>query len=605
MQTPRLQFSPDRRYLAVADADGISLIATPLAGAPEIAHRFVVPEVRAVALFADQLWALDRDGTEVHRWSLDGRPVAPPVAVSMAPCTGWRVAPVGPPAVLAEGATRAALIDDLGTIVEHPVDGGGLAIPISGRRHVLCDGQEVRLRRGLPCRLAAGVRPIAGAALFDGAFVALVVEAGAAGRRSALILSTTTARLQRRVPVPAGELRLAQRRGLVIARPDPRSLVAIDLRLGRVVGRFEAEADLDDFAIDDDGQIVAVRRGLELQLHEIRDWLAGTAHAPSGLELGAEPPPGGAADGAAPTGPDDELAAAAPAPHRRAPAELEVPTLPRPPLLAFGRRADAEPVPRADARRRLADELRTVGLRALVAVARGWDTRRIGYPADSAHPYEMEVAAILGMNQGHAPEHLAAARDRLAAHERALAARPDHRGPATPVGELAAEARPVAARRPDPAPGRGPVAARRDRAPLRRPRRRPRPARSSTASWSSTMLEPAGAELRTGSRASCRPRRRWSASAWSRSPPARVRSLFAGLPVREAALDRLRGQPIDLGPRRATSVRTADRDLEALHVPAEVKRELVLALAVPVPASLTDPLRLVRCAAGAAAAATP
>jgi hypothetical protein len=92
-----------------------------------------------------------------------------------------------------------------------------------------------------------------------------------------------------------------------------------------------------------------------------------------------------------------------------------------------------------DARQLLDTELETVGLRALVAVARGWDTRRIGFANESAHPYEQEVAAILGMNQGHAEQHLTAALERLARHEKTIADQPDIRGPSTPIGVLATE----------------------------------------------------------------------------------------------------------------------------------------------------------------------
>lgn len=74
----------------------------------------------------------------------------------------------------------------------------------------------------------------------------------------------------------------------------------------------------------------------------------------------------------------------------------------------------------ADAARLLDRELQRVALWALVAIALGWDTRRIGFANESAHPFEHEVAAILGFNSGHAREHLDAAEAKLREYERVL-----------------------------------------------------------------------------------------------------------------------------------------------------------------------------------------
>lgn len=84
-------------------------------------------------------------------------------------------------------------------------------------------------------------------------------------------------------------------------------------------------------------------------------------------------------------------------------------------------------------------ELRSVGLWTLGAIATAWDSRRLGYGNEGRHPYELEVAAILGMGAGLAPEYLTAARDSLAAHERTLAGDPTWRARGTAVGDLMSE----------------------------------------------------------------------------------------------------------------------------------------------------------------------
>jgi hypothetical protein len=72
----------------------------------------------------------------------------------------------------------------------------------------------------------------------------------------------------------------------------------------------------------------------------------------------------------------------------------------------------------------------------LRAISGAWDTRRLGYGNEGHHPYEHEVAALVGKNAGFAPDYLAAAGDALAEHEAALVADPQHRAFSTPIAEL-------------------------------------------------------------------------------------------------------------------------------------------------------------------------
>jgi AAA+ superfamily predicted ATPase len=95
-----------------------------------------------------------------------------------------------------------------------------------------------------------------------------------------------------------------------------------------------------------------------------------------------------------------------------------------------------ERLPRAATLVELDRELRSVALWTLRAISLAWDTRRLGYGNEGPHPYEHEVAALVGTNAGFAPDYVEAARIALAEHEATLAADPQHRSPVTPLAEL-------------------------------------------------------------------------------------------------------------------------------------------------------------------------
>jgi hypothetical protein len=97
------------------------------------------------------------------------------------------------------------------------------------------------------------------------------------------------------------------------------------------------------------------------------------------------------------------------------------------------------PLPRAEALAQLDREIAVVAARCLCAVADGWDTRRLGYPSESANPFELEVGALFGLQSGHAAEKVDAARAQLATAEAACAADEEHRSRRSPLGALARE----------------------------------------------------------------------------------------------------------------------------------------------------------------------
>ena len=398
--SPGLQFTHDGKHVAMLAGAGVALAAI------DGAMRWIVVEAaRELAAFGDQVWTVGTPGLE--RWGLDGRALGEPL-----PLAGT-LSPALAGAAAATCAGRAWL-DDFGALIELPVEGDS-AFAFAGRRHVTASGTEIRLgaaRWPLP----VGAKLVAAAALFDGACVALVI-ARASGRE--VWIATTAGTIRHRITLPAGALRLAARRGILLVH-DAARFTAIDLRLGRMLG--EAPLRSDDVAIDRDARMLAVRTGDALAIVSFEAALR--AREP-------EPPPEAVVEPERVHAPPPTAVASEPPPVARFVRPLA--------LHALEPRRQRESIPSAAARAHLDRELALVARWAFAAIADGWNTRRLGYGNESAHPHEHEVAAILGMNGGFATEHLAAARAEAASQAAMLAADPARRGPASPLGALAAD----------------------------------------------------------------------------------------------------------------------------------------------------------------------
>ncbi len=384
-----------------------------------------IRNVHQLAAFADQVWTVGVDGLE--RWALDGRSLGAPIMLAgegvLEPTS------TGVPAARWSGAPARMWLDDLGTFRELDVVDGALLF--AGRRQLVVTHGEVRLGT-VAWKLPPSGQLVAASALFDGAGLGLIVARG--GTHEAWTAASGGA-IQQRVTLPAGVLRLAARCGVLVVQTAPRSLVIIDLRFGQVLGHAAHDSDIDDFAIDHDGALLALRCGAEHKIASVRDALCAPA-----VTVVVEDAVSDVAIRDRTTVEPQPTASPAPAAVVPAPAPPVRDDIPYPLALTSLRpRARLPSVSRADATAQLDRELALVGRWALVAIADGWDTRRLGYANESAHPYEHEVAAILGMNGGFAAEHVAAARAQAADHARALAADPRRRGPDTPLGALAAE----------------------------------------------------------------------------------------------------------------------------------------------------------------------
>jgi hypothetical protein len=432
--SPHVAFSRDGRSLIAVDADAVTIARARGEGTV----RIPVAQPIAAVGFADQVWIAHGREPALARHALDGRRLGT-LALPLAGGASLLAAPVGAPAAVWTAAPPLAVIDEPAGLARVAGPGGAeLAIPLTGRRWVVASGARVTAPSGLSCELPAGARVAAGAVVLDGAAAVFAVDRP--GGRELCVVGLASGRPQLHRPVPSAMMRVAARRGLVALLVEPRRIAVLDLRSGRVAGELACARDVADFAIDPDGQLVALRDGAyTLEVIALREAQAqARAQAQAQAQAQAEAPAAAPAEApAAPAPAQSSMAAAA-----------AIPAVPAAPATALARPlelralaplAHPAPVPRERALELLDLEIRAVALATLRAIADAWDTRRIGYGNEGTHPYEHEVAALLGMNRGFAAAHVAAAAAHVAAHEAVLAAIPDRRGSATPIGALAEE----------------------------------------------------------------------------------------------------------------------------------------------------------------------
>ncbi len=497
LHSPHLAFSRDGRSLVRVGADRIDVVDASTGATTPLA----IAEAHAVVGFVDEIWVACAAG--LRRVGRAGRALGV-IGLPAAPAAMLLAAPVGPAAAVWTATPAVVVLEDRGEVQAVPAPVGcELAIPLTGRRWVTTSGARMVAPSGLSCELAPGSRVLGGTVVLNGSAAVLVVERP--NVRELVVVGLANGRPQLRQQVPATTLRAAVRRGLIAIRVDARRVAILDLRSGRAIGEVASDGELVDFALDPDGQRIALRGdGTALEVMWLRDALAaattmgrggaratvdgeaasggaasdegaaagrgaaagsGEAAAGSGEAAGASGVAAAAGGEAAAAG--GEAAAAAVAASgvaagaggvaaaaggvaaaagvaaggaAAAAAASAAVVIMRPlELRALSPAVQVSPVPRADALAYLDHETRTIGLLTLQAIAAAWDSRRIGYGNEGRHPYEHEVAALLGMNDGFATEHVAAAVEHLAQHEAALAAMPERRSLATPLGALSAE----------------------------------------------------------------------------------------------------------------------------------------------------------------------
>ncbi|MEO8550985.1 MAG: hypothetical protein ABI678_13460, partial [Kofleriaceae bacterium] len=417
LTSPTLTFDREGGRVIAVDADAIAVV--DLARSETV--RIEQHAARAAIGFADQIWIASQDD-RLLRYTPAGSPIGEALVLPFAAPAMFVSAACGPAAAL---WGDLALHCEGSQLVRAELPGVELALPLTHRRHVIARGSRLILPSGVVTALPQAIS--GGAVLADGAAVALVLGSGAT--RQLALAALGTGQILTRVAIPAGALRLATRRGIALALTDPSTLVAFDLRSGRELAKVALDRQVRDLAIDPDGKRVVLRSThLEiLELDELMRWSAANASADDREDVVEAPAL------ATPAAPSVE-----PEPTFE-PIAAESVGLPSAPLLGLAPRSPAVTLPASAITAQLDRELRRVALWTLRAIAVGWDTRRIGYGNEGQHPYELEVAAILGMHEGHATEYVTAAVDRIAEHEASLAADPMWRTAGTPLATLITE----------------------------------------------------------------------------------------------------------------------------------------------------------------------
>ncbi len=429
--SPALSFSRDGRRLIALDHDAVTITDVSTGSTARVALEMP----RAAVGFVDQIWVAHGRTAELSRFGVTGARLDVPRSLSGADGELIAAAAAAPAAVWT-GHPALAISEEQGTtrIAEAPP--AEHAIPLTSRRWILAGGARVTVPSGLTCEVGTGARVTAAAIVFNA--TAVLVLAERPGVRELIVVGLGNGRPQLRRAISATQLRVAARCGLVAARVEDQRIAVIDLRSGRVIGEILDDEPIVDFALDPDGQRIALRRmGEDVEIVDLRTAFEASRGRSEQVRVDDDEPPDvpdlepAERDVTAKAPPPVDVAVAASSRRDEIVRPLE--------LTALAPLEHVPPLDRSTALELLDREMRGIALRTLCAIAEAWDSRRIGYGNEGKHPFEHEVAALLGMNAGFAPEHVEAARAHLAAYEATRADLPDSRGPAMPLGVLSRE----------------------------------------------------------------------------------------------------------------------------------------------------------------------
>lgn len=610
----RISLSRSGRYVASRVDDGIELIDA-IGASPRL--RLALDDVVDFACVGGALWVITAGTGAIDRYAFDLRPLRPSIPVDreareIVPSAGDSAT-----TALIRGG-RAVLALGVGDKVSTtPIDTIGALFPLAGR-NVLAVAADLRLvevgeaGRGELVRMPLGDKAVALAAstLFGGRAIAVLTRSA---RGAQFLVLHPKGGIVHRIAVPDPRCwAIAEDRGvaMIVAGDE---LMTVDLRYGNVTGRYVAPTAIAELALDADGQFVLVvgpaegRAGPPIVHSPYTDFLA--------LARRSEPPVEDAdADAAHPTDeahaeapPDDVVdtdTPALPADAADAPRLIEEIAVPGSPVIipdllpcAFGDDPAPAPVaartdvPAYDSAREHMDELiDVIAARVARAIAEAWNSGLLSSPIEDRRPFEREVMAILGRSGEYAPDVLEEAEARLAHSAQRAAARTAATiaaGGSLPFVDISREL------------GLSPTAAKvllvviaphvrgemaRLYGVLANDEHRPLVDRflieMLLASNDPRMRAEIASELAPDA-----PLIRFGLVQHDGDSP-----LFAALTADPVLVDRLRGRESG-SPSGVTVMRGATRSFDELHLPDEIKRDLVLALAEP--RSRDEPLRLV------------
>jgi hypothetical protein len=409
---PTLVFSGNARHIAVRSADSIEIV--DVAGGPTVAVPCAT--VEDFTIVGDELWIAEGGVVpSLRRTGLDGTPIGERQPLWGLPGEGrfLRVA-VGTGA-LWTAMPRAVLVHEGGRVTTMPIPGEpDFVLPVSTTRWLLHRREQLTLREPSAERwTTAALGPgtvVDGAVIFDGRSAALLVAtppqaAGRAPVHQLVVIGLHEPVVQHRLTLTqVDKVRFAPRRGFALMLAARRRLLLVDLRFGRVIKEHPWDQDLDDLAIDDTAQQLAVRfRDTREVVHlSTRDLVAAAPVAAT------EPARDVEGDGVEPVverstartaRPSDEPAAAATFHHGASLGAAEA-LSPRPRIQTT---SPAESIALLERYRALVTAL--LGR----AIAFAWDEGRLTYPNEGSHPFRSEVEGLLGRGAGRAADELRAA----------------------------------------------------------------------------------------------------------------------------------------------------------------------------------------------------
>ncbi len=608
------------RHVVIRRADGSRLLdglelVDALGTAPR--RAIAAPGLVDFGCAGEELWLVA--GGRLHRYDLlGGEPVAEPVELGDE--TGSLVPSPGDaePSALWSGLRRLLLRAVDGHIevedVSSDVPEGAFAAAVAGRRLVIARGRQVLLRDAGRGDVASAALPggdcgpvIAGGALFGGRAVA--VMSGHNGVSSFDVVRPGGS-LVHHIELPkSGRCALAELRGLaLIATPDAR-IISVDLRYGRILADEPAPIAIGDLSIDSNGRFLALAgfrpeggalRVLHIPYTDLFATRRPTRAAPSPAVADA----GAEASGADQNAPEQQQAAApaglpAPPPHVEPPPPEPVPDLPLLSLGSRGRKLNvASPAgvkPYDHPSEHLTDTLELVAAWVARAIADSWDSGRLSLPNQDQRPFQREVMALVGSRMGAATDILMEADKRVEEASRRVGRRAQATlaaGRSLPLVDLALEfglsdiAIKVLAVSAAPTL-RGEIA--RLYGVLANDEGRPICDRYlielilAGQDWN--RRNQVAAELDGDA-----PLVKYGLVRVLATPGDQY--LFAPITVEPVLLARLRGDPFaSTGAGSVSTIRHADRSIEDLAIPHELKREMVIALADA--ASPERPIRVV------------
>ncbi len=433
LSSPTLSFSRDGRRLLVADHDAVTITDT----VSHTTSRISIDAPLGVVGFADQVWIAHGRSPELSRFGVSGARIE--VAHALPGGAGELVGTAAAaPGALWTGYPPVVITEEQGTMRIGAAPGGDVVIPLTARRWIVATGSRVTLPSGITCELGAGARALAASIALDATAILVLVETP--HQRELVLIGLANGRAMLRQAIANARIRVATRRGLVAVQIEADRIGVVDLRTGRVIGEVTGEHAFVDLALDPDGRHLAVRRtgptGENVEILELRAALEPkrSVRGDEAAKLTVSAAAVQTSVKAATADDDTRVEEARPVEAPRAASQAIVRPLD---LRALAPVERAAPLDRETALELLDREVRRVALWTLCEIADGWDTRRIGYGNEGHHPFEHEVAALVGMNGGFAGDHVVAARALLAEHDAAAA--PDARAPHAPLGALARE----------------------------------------------------------------------------------------------------------------------------------------------------------------------